>query len=147
MGTEYGGCVGARAVMFCNSTPSQKLGMRKMNKPEYYATVRTVRQRQYDLQNIFFAQPNAELVTSSLPLISKIRPQSLSVQKMSTIREIGTFPGIKFINLQQSETIEQDDFFDDSLDESLDAATKPTEDKVAEVIENEDILIEDFDDD
>jgi len=145
--TEYGGCVGARAVMFCNSTPNQNLGMRKMNKPEYYSTVRTVRQRQYDLQNIFFAQPNTELVTSSLPLISKIRPPSLSVQKMSTIREIGTFPGIKFINLKQSETISQDDFFDDSLDEALDAATKPTEDKVAEVIEDEDILIEDFDDD
>lgn len=145
--TEYGACVGARAIMFCNSSPNQKLGMRKMNKPEYYTTVRTVRQRQYDLQNIFFAQPNAELVTSSLPLISKIRPQSLSVQKMSTIREIGTFPGIKFINLQQSETIEQNDFFDDSLDEALGAATNPAEDKVAEVIEDEDIVIEEFEDD
>ena len=66
---------------------------------------------------------------------------------MSTIREIGTFPGIKFINLQQSETIEQNDFFDDSLDEALGAATNPVEDKVAEVIEDEDIVIEEFEDD
>ena len=54
---------------------------------------------------------------------------------------------LKFINLQQSETIEQNDFFDDSLDEALGAATNPAEDKVAEVIEDEDIVIEEFEDD
>ena len=37
--------------------------------------------------------------------------------------------------------------FDDSLDEALGAATNPAEDKVAEVIEDEDIVIEEFEDD
>ena len=79
---EYGGIVGARGMMFSNTEMPPNLGMRKLTKPEHYGVVRRLRQKNYELQNVFHAQPNRELVTSSLPLIARIRPSSLPANKL-----------------------------------------------------------------
>ena len=146
--TEYGGSVAARAVMFTNTAPPSSLGMRKLNKPDYYNNVRTLRQRQYDLQNVFHAQPNTELVTSSLPYIAKIRPSLLPAHKMAKIIEIGSFPSIKHVSMKSSAFLEQNDnFVDDEI--ALDVCSKHLDDgnKIEDIIdEEEEVLIEEFDD-
>lgn len=62
--SEYGGLVGARATAHCNSAPATNLGMRRLTKPEHYAAVRTVRQRQYDLQVKFKGYERHNLMVS-----------------------------------------------------------------------------------
>ena len=79
---EYGGIVGARGMMFSNTEITPNLGMRKLTKPEHYSVSRRVRQKNYDLQNIFHAQPGRELVTSTVPLIARIRPGFLPANKL-----------------------------------------------------------------
>ena len=79
---EYGGIVGARGLMFSNTELPANLGMRKLTKPEHYAVSRRVRQKNYELQNIFHAQPSRELVTSTVPLIARIKPRFLPPNKL-----------------------------------------------------------------
>merc|ERR1712013_425621 len=144
MGSEYGGSVAARAVMFCNTEMTPNLGMRKLTKPEYYAATRTEKNRQYAIQSVFHAQPGNELCTSTIPLLARIRPDNIGISKMATITEIGTFPGIKQFTIRQTKTIDQNDVFNES-DEEFE---KDEPENIADVcLENEEeIVIEDFDD-
>ena len=74
--------MGARGMMFSNTQMPHNLGMRKLTKPEHYGVTKRVRQANYELQNIFHTQPSRELVTSTLPLIARIRPADLPMNKM-----------------------------------------------------------------
>ena len=80
--SEYGGIVGARGMMFSNTEVTANLGMRKLTKPEHYTVTRRVRQKNYELQNMFHAQPSTELVTSTVPLIARIKPGFLPANKL-----------------------------------------------------------------
>ena len=147
--TEYGGLVGARATMFCNSAPNSSSGMRKLVKPEHYDAVRRLRQRTHDLQNIFQATPGRELVTSSLPLISRIRPPGLAAHKMATITEVGRFSGFKHVTVSNPGLIDQNDVFEE--DEEADCEERKEdgdeENDVKEADDDEEeIVIEEFDD-
>ena len=81
--------MGARGMMFSNTEIPQNLGMRKLTKPEHYGVTKRVRQANYELQNIFHTQPSQELVTSTVPLIARIRPSGLPMNKMVITK---TFP-------------------------------------------------------
>lgn len=147
--SEYGGSVAARAVMFCNTAMTPNLGMRRLTKPEHYMAVRTEKNRSYAVQNIFHAQPNKELCTSTIPLLAKIRPAHIPINKMATITEVGTFPGLKQVIFKQTKAIDQNDIFEDSDEEFEKAFTeKESEDMIPDVVDDEDDLvnIEDFDD-
>ena len=80
--SEYGGIVGARGMMFSNTEITANLGMRKLTKPEHYTVTKRVRQKNYELQNMFHAQPSKELVTSTVPLIARIKPRFLPANKL-----------------------------------------------------------------
>ena len=147
--TEYGGLVGARATVFCNSAPAPSSGMRKLVKPEHYAAVRRLRQRQHDLNNIFQAMPGRELVTSSLPLISRIRPPGLPAHKLATVTEIGRFSGIKHVITVNPGLIDQNDVFEEDEEEDFKERKEISEQEndVKEANnEEEELVIEDFDD-
>ena len=148
--TEYGGLLGARATMFCNSAPSASSGMRKLVKPEHYAAVRRLRQRTHDLQNIFQAAPGRELVTSSLPLISRIRPPGLAAHKMATITEVGRFSGFKHVTVSNPGLIDQNDVFEEEEEADCEARKNDgNEDNTVKEADNEDeeeMVIEEFDD-
>ena len=148
--TEYGGMISARSVMFCNTGAPVNMGMRTLNKPEHYSVVRTVRQRQYELQNIFFTQQHRELITSTLPLLTRIRPAHIPGHKMITVTDIGTFPGIKQTRVRPQAAIEQDDVFDEADETLTEAVTNNDQEKAADnnvIDEDEELVIEDFDDD
>ena len=148
--TEYGGMISARSVMFCNTGAPANLGMRTLNKPEHYSVVRTVRQKQYELQNIFFTQQHRELITSTLPLLTRIRPAHIPGHKMITVTDIGTFPGIKQTRVRPQAAIEQDDVFDEADETLAEAVTNNDQEKAADnnvIDEDEELVIEDFDDD
>jgi len=146
--TEYGGSVAARAVMFCNTAMTPNLGMRKLTKPEYYAAARTEKNRQYAVQSIFHAQPSKELFTSTIPLLAKIRPQSINISKMATITEIGNFPGIKQFSYRQTKVIDQNDVFEESDEEfEREFEKTETENNIPNAeLEDDELVIEDYDD-
>ena len=79
---EYGGTVGARGMMFSNTEMPTNLGMRKLTKPEHYTVTKRVRETNYQIQNFFHAQPSQELVTSTVPLLARIRPSGFPVHKL-----------------------------------------------------------------
>jgi len=146
--SEYGGIVGARGLMFSNTEMPPNLGMRKLTKPEHYGVVRRLRQKNYELQNVFHAQPNRELVTSSLPLIARIRPSSLPANKLALISDVGTFPGIKQVTIKYSTPIDQNDIFNDSQEnEDVEMKTVEDEENIPAVIDDDDeLIIEEFED-
>jgi len=146
--SEYGGIVGARGMMFSNTEMPPNLGMMKLTKPEHYGVTRRVKQRNYELQNVFHAQPNKDLVTSTVPLISRIRPTFLPANKLALISDVGTFPGIKQVTIKNSTPIDQNDIFNESQDtEDVEMKSKEDEVNIPQVIDDDDeLIIEQFED-
>ena len=89
------------------------------------------------------------MVTSSLPLISRIRPPGVPAHKMATITEVGRFSGFKHVTVSNPGLIDQNDVFEED-DEAQCEETKQVQEEENEMKEAEDdeeeIVIEEFDD-
>jgi len=155
---EYGVSVASRAVMFCNQHPAKVSGMRKITKPEFYAVKRTIANNNDRLQTVIsgrdISQSRLELYTSTLPSIANLKPRSIPFQKMAIIQDIGKIAGVSTatpaaVNGNQQDP---DDLFseDDELINDLFNAEDVSQGKNNEAkgtTEEEDCVIEDFDDD
>ena len=52
--------------MFSNTELPANLGMRKLTKSEHYGVTRRLRQKNYELQNIFHTQPGRQRESQAL---------------------------------------------------------------------------------
>jgi len=148
--TEYGGILSARATMFCNTSPAQVVGMRKLNKPQYYGAVKTEKNRLYGIQRalVTASLPTKELTTVTVPLLAKIRPPGLGVGQQQAVADVGLFPGIKYCGMRATDTLDVNDIFTETEEEVQMQISAPSGESLppGNLEEDEDFVIEEFDD-